>query len=274
MPLVMAFKHHRPNDTSTSNDTAITRNMFFENIESQYDPVHVNLTQCFLVFLEGGFGGIGAVYPNGTLVPKGGNYTFATGMSYSACVQHCGSGRESTSWFKFSQEISAWLLPWLALMSQLPFGSKYKLDDVSALALYIGSPALSAYSLIITLLNKRYIAIRFSKISYPNAHHMVQILTGLQQVPLVTNKAGGLLASLVVLPQNDLWFSNLRKSLKCEHGWSAAALTSILWIVVVYALTVSNTFIDDGHKDSSGQAVGSIWLWVSMNHYDSSRSDK
>ena len=54
----------------------------------------------------------------------------AVGLTYLACVQHCGPDQESFSWTVFSQQFSAWLLPWLALVSQLPFGAENSLDNL------------------------------------------------------------------------------------------------------------------------------------------------
>jgi hypothetical protein len=238
----------------------------FEELEMRYNPAHVNITQCFEVFRAGGFGGVGGVYRNGTEIPKGGNTTEAAGITYRACVKHCGNGQPSTSWYDFSQDLSAWLLPWIVLISQLPFGAKTRTQNIIALFLYIGSPALSAYSLILTLLNRYYVFSRFSTFTYPNAYYASHILADLQQTPFTINTADGLLASLVVFPQNDQWFKSLRRLLKCEHGWSVAAFTSISWVIVAYALTVSNAFIDVAsivEQGSSGQTVGLMWLWVS-----------
>jgi hypothetical protein len=51
------------------------------------------------------------------------------------------------------QKFSAWLLPWLALLSQLPFGATHRLDNFVSVLLAVGSPTLAAYSLTLTVLN-------------------------------------------------------------------------------------------------------------------------
>lgn len=52
-------------------------------------------------------------------------------LPYSDCKSRCGafSRLEKFSWSVFSQQFSAWLLPWLALISQLPFGAESLLDN-------------------------------------------------------------------------------------------------------------------------------------------------
>ncbi|KAG1751845.1 hypothetical protein EDB19DRAFT_1903798 [Suillus lakei] len=89
------------------------------------------------------------------------NLSDATSISYSVCTSRCGTGQEPFQWSVFSQEFSAWLLPNLALISQLPFGAQYRIDNLMSAVLTIGSPALAGYSLFITLLNSRWINRRF-----------------------------------------------------------------------------------------------------------------
>jgi len=82
----------------------------------------------------------------------------AVGITYSLCIKACGSDQEPFNWTVFSQQFSAWLLPWLALVSQLPFGANDKLDNLESMLLTVGSPTLAAYSLALTVLNGRWIA--------------------------------------------------------------------------------------------------------------------
>ena len=53
----------------------------------------------------------------------------AVGLKYETCTQLCGATAESFSWRQFAQLFSSWLLPWLALISQLPFGSGNHVDN-------------------------------------------------------------------------------------------------------------------------------------------------
>jgi len=84
-----------------------------------------DFTRCLDNFRENGTEG-GTDY-NGVLVADPAQ---AVGLTYSACKQWCGSGQEKFSWSVFSQQFSAWLLPWLALVSQLPFGAESRLDNL------------------------------------------------------------------------------------------------------------------------------------------------
>ena len=55
---------------------------------------------------------------------------FAVGLTYKTCTEHCGRGVKTTyNWNEFIFLSSAWVLPWLALLSRLPFSSANNRDD-------------------------------------------------------------------------------------------------------------------------------------------------
>ena len=47
-------------------------------------------------------------------------------ISYEQCLTECGAGMGNVNWEGFSQNFGAWLLPWIALMFQIPFGAERK----------------------------------------------------------------------------------------------------------------------------------------------------
>jgi len=193
------------------------------------------------------------------------NVSVATGMTYSLCIKACGSGQEPFQWSIFSEQFSSWLLPWLALVSQLPFGSNDKLDNLDSVVLTVGSPTLAAYSLALTILNSRWVTKRFARYTgYPNVRNAIRILSSLQQSPIRVVKEGGLLASLVVLPHNDAWWTELYELIDYTHTWSISAVTSIAWVVIAYIFTIIASFTVGitNSINSSGQGVGSLWLWL------------
>lgn len=182
--------------------------------------------------------------PNGTegLLDNHGNpvsiSSNATAISYDLCKSACGTDSGPFEWAVFSQQFSAWLLPWLALISQLPFGAKLRTDNVMSMLLTVGSPVLGAYSLALTVLNSQWLARRFSGFQYPNLRYTVRALSSLQQVPLKVSSEYGLLASVVVLPENDEWWKELADGLDYIHTWSISAASSIAWVVIAYLFTV------------------------------------
>jgi len=130
--------------------------------------------------------------------------------------------------------------------------------------LTLGSPILAGYSLILTSLNGYYVASRFSHSAFPNAREAVRILSGLQQAPLRITHESGVLASLVVLPQNDKWWMDMTTLMRPEHTWSISAFANLSWVLLAYILTVVDSFTTIGEEiGSNGEGVGALWLWAS-----------
>ncbi|KAG1898257.1 uncharacterized protein F5891DRAFT_1238998, partial [Suillus fuscotomentosus] len=189
------------------------------------------------------------------------NVSDATAITYLMCKSWCGTGQEGFQWPEFSQEFSAWLLPNIALISQLPFGAQYRLDNLMSAVLTVGSPTLAGYSLFLTLLNSRWIAYQFDSLNYhPNSHFVLSILSGLQQVPLRLHPDHERLPSLILLENN--WWKCLAEFVDYTHMWSIASATSIAWVIIAYILTVANSPSNEADFQSNGEATGSLWLWL------------
>jgi len=83
-----------------------------------------NLTQCLEDFKQNS-SAVGGVNSQGQPVSP----AEAVGLTYQTCMARCGTDWETFNWREFAQLFSSWLLPWLALLSQLPFGSSNYADD-------------------------------------------------------------------------------------------------------------------------------------------------
>ncbi|KAJ7139089.1 hypothetical protein C8R44DRAFT_301108 [Mycena epipterygia] len=222
----------------------------------------VNFDTCLQEVRSGQWGTIGGTDNSGKAVS---NISTATAITYDLCLRACGSGAEPFMWNIFSQQFSAWLLPYLALVSQLPFGANDRLDNLVSVLLTVGSPTLAAYSLALTVLNGRWISKRFAHLSYPNVRNAVKILSSLQQSSFHVVTSESLLASLIVLPENDEWWVELVVWLNYVHTWSISAVASIIWVVIAYIFTVVDSFtsvVTYSTLNANGQAVGSIFLWL------------
>ncbi|KAJ6602348.1 hypothetical protein B0H10DRAFT_1823065 [Mycena sp. CBHHK59/15] len=228
----------------------------------------VNFTQCFQDVKSNWISfndTTGATDSHGNPVS---DLSLATGITYALCVEACGTGGGPFSWSQFSQQLSAWLLPWVALFFQFPFGSRFKYDNLMSVVLALGSPCLAAYSLSLTVLNKRWIARRFANIQYPNSGRAALVLSSLQYAPLTVNIDGNLLASLVVLPENDKWWRELAEWLDYAdiHTWTLAGIASMIWVVLAYILTIIDAFnaisTDPNGNGQGLSGIGSIWLWT------------
>jgi hypothetical protein len=225
----------------------------------------VNFTACFDDIRRGMYGPNGGTNAHGQPVT---NISTAVGITYALCKSACETGPEPMQWSIFVPKFSAWLLPWFALISQLPFGAGDRLENLTSVLLAVGSPMLAAYSLAITVLNCRWAAQRLSDIRYPNIHHAFRIMSSLQQAPLRIIKEDGLLESLVVLPENDAWWGDLADRLDYTQSWSISTGVSLMWVFLAYMFTVIDTFtsLPPNTKgpffSSDGQAVGTVWLWL------------
>jgi len=147
----------------------------------------------------------------------------------------------------------------LALISTF-YRSSYHCAPVT---LTVGSPTLAAFSLALTALNTRWAYNRFSAINHPNTGNAAKALAYLQQVPLPITTRDGLLASLIVLPENDDWWECFVERLEQTHTWTIATATSIVWVIVSFAFTIIDSFTNPGENVSStGQRIGFLWLWL------------
>jgi hypothetical protein len=194
-----------------------------------------NFTQCLADITSGLYNGTttgieGSLDNSGNRV----SHEFTTAISYDLCKLACGSDPEPFSWTVFSAQFSAWLIPWLALVSQLPFGSQMRTDDFMSVLLTVGSPTLAAYSLVLTVLNGQWVSRRLAGIKWPNVERVWRVLSTLQQSALHIDDSEGMLASLVVLPENDEWWEELAHGLDYSQTWSASAFSQIAWVVIAY----------------------------------------
>ena len=129
--------------------------------------------------------------------------------------------------------------------------------------LTVGSPTLAAFSLALTALNTRWAYNRFSDIHYPNSRKAAKALVFLQQAPLRLTTNDGLLASLIVLHENDDWWACLVDRLEQTHTWTIAAAASVTWVAIAFAFTITDSLMNLGEDvNSNGQGVGSLWLWL------------
>ena len=136
-------------------------------------------------------------------------------------------------------------------------------DCHASVVLTVGSPTLAAFSLALTAVNTRWAYKRFSAVDYPNCKKAVKALVFLQQVPLRLTTCNGLLASLIVLSENDDWWGYLVYRLEQTHTWSIAAAASIIWVITAFAFSIVNSLMALGENvNSNGQGVGSLWLWL------------
>ena len=204
----------------------------------------------------------------------------AVGLTYKTCTARCGGDAERFEWREFAWSLSSWVLPWLILISQLPFGSGNYADDfvsglpsfpfitdslsltripTTTVVISLGSPALVAYSLFLTSLTARLVHRRAQRIRHESKNTVGRALIALQQVPLELTRDERLLAFTLVGGQ---WGQEITDRLNQKKARSVA---TVAWIVIAFAFTLTTSFIsldNLGDGVAEGHAVGTLWLWL------------
>ena len=204
----------------------------------------------------------------------------AWGISYASCTALCGA-RDNTEfyhWNFLSQGISSWLIPWLALSAQLPFETKNKTTNFAVLLLTLGSPAIAAYSLALTLLNVRRVNQKFRDVREQNQclerpqqieaiKAARSILIETQHVPIqICNGRRREISQLIVHPENWTWWCSLRqKLLTTKRKWTYSLYAQVGWVCVSQLLAIIDFFTaapSTGSSIDNGLAINSLWLWM------------
>jgi hypothetical protein len=216
------------------------------------------------------------------------NITEAVGITYARCIESCSPAPEDFDFPTFSRMFTAWLLPWFALVSQLPFnGSNSKEDDILSVVLAVGSPTLAGYSLALTASNTRWLHKRIMEIQRnpDNVLERVErVLNYFQTMRLEIQQehlrtviaAHREPPALNTVRQGGTWWKDVEDGLSYAPQGVISAATALGWVFVAYVFTVIDAFtslqdVEDTYGlgpgispngISDGQGVGSIWLWL------------
>jgi hypothetical protein len=135
------------------------------------------------------------------------------------------------------------------------------LDDVLSLFITIGSPALAAYSLQITHLNTRWITAAFLDVNYPNSEAISAVLSAFHHVPIRISDDPPFLHSLIVLPQNDVFWRRLLAATNKTRRWSIPLIMNFVLAIFALVLTVADSFYSPRPGDI-GYAIASTWIFL------------
>ena len=135
------------------------------------------------------------------------------------------------------------------------------LEDVLNFFVTIGSPALAAYSLQITHLNAGWLSRAFLDLEYPNSRAISTVLSAFHHVPIRISPTGGLLPSLIVLPQNDAYWELLLKGAEKTRRWSIPLAVGFIWVVVAALLTIIDSF-HSPPTDDVGYSIVAAWAFL------------
>ena len=192
------------------------------------------------------------------------NTDLITGLTYDRCVADCGPGSVDFNWYTFSRNFISWLVPWLALISQLPYGTRDALSNFVAVILTVGSPTLAAYSLALAIISNRWMIKQFERSTYTNTCLAAKVLSNLQQVSLELPREEHVLPSLIVLPKNGIWWKTLDSGLDYSvQKWTLASIISVSFVALVGIFTwiaiLAVPRFNIG-SDAMGEIIASPWL--------------
>ena len=184
----------------------------------------------------------------------------AQGMNYATCYSLCGNGWQRDPWLSISAYLATWLIPWIALVGQLPFQTRSWIHDCLSASLMIGTPILAMHSLIITLRNSLWIhkRCREEEVVDRNDERQMKnvafVLSTCQQIPLkIQNREH--LAYSILHRRNERWWGDLASHLRD----TARVMPESLWpqmllVLVTYGFTLSAGFsvVGGNHLQRSG----------------------
>ncbi|KAJ7608726.1 hypothetical protein FB45DRAFT_945782 [Roridomyces roridus] len=223
---------------------------------------------------------------NSITCPAGANISSQSdvwGITAPVCYETCGNNviKQSVDFTTSAVIMTTWLLPWLALIAQLPFEAKGWMNLLSG-CLAVGSPVLATYSLALTAFNRwftfrkfRHLKERALKSTRQNTYGYIQdrldqaafILVEVQQCPMRANQREGELASLLIINDRDRknFWKIAQKDLKnTRRGFTYAFLAQVLMAALAYLFS----FIGAVHDSLGSPEVGfqfassTLWTWM------------
>ena len=126
----------------------------------------------------------------------------------------------------------------------------------------VGSPALAAYSLMITSFNTSMVYKRANGIEHKEKAEVAKALIAIQRAPLRVTTDPRLLKSI---PTDNGWTNEILERLGARNAWSLTTGFSVAWVVIAFGFTLIDSFIalgDPSSGGSDGLAVGTLWLWL------------
>ncbi|KAL1839921.1 hypothetical protein VTJ49DRAFT_1009 [Mycothermus thermophilus] len=174
----------------------------------------------------------------------------------------------------FLSRSTNYFLPWLALTAQLPYASGDPIPDIMSFFTALGSPMLLTFSLMMTILNQRWLHRRFRqfKSQFPQSRLLDRVrsasklLEAAQQVPLRLRHGDGWLASLILLDDDEKWekwWADLKRNLRSTRRKLTVSLVAqMLAAIAAWILTVIGWLGSAMGNADEGLSVSSSMLWT------------
>jgi hypothetical protein len=133
------------------------------------------------------------------------------------------------------------------------------LDDVVSFLITMGSPALAAYSLQITHLNRCWITTAFLGVKYPNSDLASTALAAFHHIPIKIEYEPPFLHSLIALSKNDEYWWQLAAANKTRR-WSIPLVMSFVLAIFSLILTAADSITT--RSGVSGYDIAAIWTFL------------
>lgn len=206
------------------------------------------------------------------------NLDTAWGITYGFCQQTCGN-ITSFAFVNFSSQATNWVLPWFALIAQLPYETPTPFQDVMSALLAVGSPMLITYSLALSMLMKRRIRSDFAHVIQSAERASLgtvrpKILKRLEyartiaeetlQAPMRICENMNWFSSLVTLDENHFWWVIAHDRLKAlRRGITISLIMQILIAILTWVFTVITAAQNVGDLAISNAIASSmLWTWL------------
>jgi hypothetical protein len=181
------------------------------------------------------------------------NLSEAIGTDYETCLIYCGDSSDAFNWSLFSQQFTGWLLPFLALLAQLPYESDGTWHDFMSLTLTVGSPLLAMYSLTLTILNSRYLKQRLDEAFSEDSIRLRDLKKNMFRTLKLSQQEPFQLGSLDAYPPElkggrlkDVerhWWDEARKATESrERSFTASLATQAITAIIAFSFTWVDAF--------------------------------
>ena len=173
----------------------------------------------------------------------------------------------------FLARVTNYLLPWLALTAQLPYEAGGAMPNLISFCMAVGSPMLITFSLMITILNRRWFDRKCERLNqrYRDRAFATRLegarsfIEAAQQVPIRMSRSDGWLASLILLPINEQWWNRLGGHIRAtRRGLTLSLIAQSFVAVTAWILTIIGSFGSALGNHAEGLALSSstVWTWL------------
>ena len=126
----------------------------------------------------------------------------------------------------------------------------------------VGSPALAAYSLLLTSLNARIVYHKVETSKHRHKKSLAKVLVSIQQTLLAVTDDLHLLNYILI---SYRWRKDIEDHVELTNSWPVKTVLFVAWVAAPFAFTVVSAFValnDPSDNSYGGYSTGILWLWL------------